>query len=92
MTDYELNVNFDDYCFCEEEGTFKAVLDFARYGKKKNVIAYFTFEDGRKIMACAWNNMSYLGLNRIPIGTELYLTFAKKKSDSCYLRNVEIAE
>ena len=92
MTDYEFNVNFDDYCFCEEEGTFKAVLDFARYGKKKNVIAYFTFEDGRKIMACAWNNMSYLGLNRIPIGTELCLTFTKKKSDSCYLRNVDIAE
>lgn len=41
---------------------------------------------------CAWNNMSYLGLNRLPIGTKLYLTFAKKKSDSCYLRNVDIAE
>lgn len=86
----ECNINYDDYSFCEQEGTFKATLDYKRWGKKRNVVAYFTFKDGRKILTAAWWNQDYLGLCELPIGATVNLTFSKKRKNTCYLRKVEV--
>ena len=45
-----------------------------------NLTAFFTFEDGRRIMASAYqNNDYYLGLTEIDPGSTLELTFLKGK-------------
>lgn len=65
---------------------FKARLDYKRWGKNRNVFAYFTFEDGSKIMASAWQNTSYLGIFEIEEGAMLTLTFKKAKNGISYFK------
>ena len=74
----------DDYKTNESDGVFTARLDYKRWGKKRNVIAYFTFEDGSKVMASAWQNTGYLGIPEM-----LTLTFERAKNGISYLRKVE---
>ena len=64
----EKGVCVDEYLTNEHEGVFKARLDCKRWGKKRNVLAYFTFEDGSKVMAAAWQNTGYLGIPEIEEG------------------------
>ena len=59
-----------------------------------NLTAFFTFEDGRRIMASAYqNNDYYLGLPDIDVGSTLELTFLKgKRSSRICLRGVTLIE
>lgn len=84
-----LGIRVDDYKTNESEGIFIARLDYKRWGKNRNVLAYFTFEDGSKVMASAWQNTGYLGLPEIEEDAMLTLTFEKAKNGICYLRKVE---
>ena len=85
----EKGVCVDEYLTNDREGVFKAQLDYKRWGKKRNVLAYFTFEDGSKVMAAAWQNAGYLGISEIEEGAMLTLTFKKAKNGIYYLRKVE---
>lgn len=85
----EKGIYVDEYLTNEREGVFKARLDCKRWGKKRNVLTYFTFEDGSKIMAAAWQNTGYLGIPEIEEGAVLTLTFEKAKNGISYLRKVE---
>ena len=58
----EKGIYVDEYLTNERDGVFKARLDCKRWGKNRNILAYFTFEDGSKIMAAAWQNTGYLGI------------------------------
>ena len=81
------------YSFIETEGTFTGTLDFKRWGKKKNLLSYFTLTDGRKIFASTFALSDYLGLADIKLGTTVRLSFiAEKKSGIIYLRKVEIED
>ncbi len=53
------------------------------------VLAYFTFEDGSKVMASAWQNTGYFGIPEIEEGAMLTLTFERAKNGISYLRKVE---
>ena len=88
---YRSNFVFSDYSFIDEEGVFRATLDNKMWGRM-NLTAFFTFEDGRRIMASAYQNDDYyLGLPDIDIGSELELTFLKgKKSPRICLRGVRL--
>ena len=77
------------YGFPTEEGVFKAVLDCKRYGKTRNLIGYFTLENGRTIMTSAWQNDNYHGLQEVPFGALMELTFVKKKRGVIHLRKAE---
>ena len=70
----------DEYLTNERDGVFKARLDCKRWGKKRNILAYFTFEDGSKVMASAWQNTGYLGIPEIEEGARLMLTFERAKN------------
>lgn len=83
-----LGICVDDYKTNEREGVFKARLDCKRWGKRRNVLAYFTFENGSKVMAAAWQNTGYLGIPEIEEGAMLTLTFKKAKNGISYLREV----
>ena len=83
---------FSDYSLIEEEGTFRAVVDSKAYGNR-NLTAYFTLEDGRKIFAAAFPERNYLGLTEIPFGASVELTFKKAKTtDRIYLRGVTLCD
>ena len=78
-----------DYHFITEPGTFTAYLELKVWGKRC-LECFFTFEDGRKIVACTFPEADYLGLADIPIGTNLRLTFEETvKSKRIYLRKAE---
>lgn len=79
----------DNYKTNEQDGVFKARLDCKRWGKNRNILAYFTFEDGSKVMAAAWQNTGYLGIPEIEEGAVLMLTFERAKNGISYLRKVE---
>ena len=85
----DAGIRVDNYKANESEGVFIATLDIKRWGKGRNILAYFTFENGSKIMAAAWQNTSYLGLPDIEEGARLKLTFEKAKNGNSYLRKVE---
>ena len=79
----------DGYQTSERDGVFNACLDYKCWGKNRNILAYFTFEDGSKVMASAWQNTGYLGIPEIEQGAMLTLTFEKSKKGISYLRKVE---
>ena len=75
-----------DYHFITELGTFTAYLELKAWGKR-SLECFFTFADGRKIVACTFPEADYLGLADIPIGTECVLTFERTvRSKRIYLR------
>ena len=78
-----------DYHFITEPGFFTALLDLKVWGKRC-LECFFTFADGRKIIACTFQEADYLGLADIPIGTNLRLTFEETvRSKRIYLRRAE---
>jgi len=79
----------DTYSVSQLDGVVKARLDGKLWGKKRNILAYFTVEDGSKIMAAAWQNTDYLGIPDIEEGAALQLTFDRSKGGTSYLRKVE---
>lgn len=85
----DLGICVDDYKTNERDGVFIARLAYKRWGKKRNVLAYFTFEDGSKVMASAWQDTGYLGIPEIEQGAMLTLTFERAKNGIAYLRKVE---
>ena len=75
-----------DYHFITEPGTFTAYLELKVWGKR-SLECFFTFADGRKIIACTFPEADYLGLADIPIGTNLKLTFEETvRRKHIYLR------
>ena len=85
----DAGIRVDNYKANEREGVFIATLDVKRWGKGRNILAYFTFEDGSKIMAAVWQNTGYLGLPDIEEGARLKLTFERAKNGSSYLRKAK---
>ena len=85
----DAGIRVDNYKANEREGEFIATLDVKRWGKGRNIVAYFTFEDGSKIMAAAWQNTAYLGIPDIEEGARLKLTFERAKNVNSYLRKGE---
>ena len=78
-----------DYHFITGTGTFTAYLDLKIWGKRC-LECFFTFADGRKIVACTFPEADYLSLADIPIGTNLRLTFEETvRSKRIYLRKAE---
>lgn len=74
------------YHFITETGTFTAYLDLKVWGKHC-LECFFTFADGRKIVACTFPEADYLGLADIPVGSNLKLTFEETvRSKRTYLR------
>ena len=77
--DYELNL---------EPGEYSAVLDLK--AQARNCLrVFFTFDDGRKIMAAVQWWQKYLGLYEIPVGTRLQLHYKKIAREEVYLDAVE---
>lgn len=78
-----------NYHFITETETFTAYLNLKVWGKRC-LECFFTFSDGRKIIACTFPGTDYLGLVDISIGTECVLTFERTlRNKRVYLRKAE---
>lgn len=75
------------YAFNEEPGLHTAVIDCKRWGKSK-LVTYFTFDDGRKVVAPTWPNSNYLGLAELPVGTKVALDFQYTRTGKLNLKGV----
>lgn len=76
----EQKINFNDYSFPTEEGTYRGILDFKMYGKKQNMLIYITLENGGKLIGAAYKANDYLGLKELEDGIEIEVTFKTSKS------------
>lgn len=75
------------YAFNEIPGLHSAVIDCKRWGKHK-LVTYFTFDDGRKVVAPTWPNSNYLGLAELPVGTKVELDFQHTRTGKLNLKGV----
>lgn len=76
----EHKINFNDYSFPTEEGTYRGTLDFKMYGKKQNILIYLTLESGEKLIGAAYKDSDYLGVRELETDTEIEVTFKTSKS------------
>ena len=82
------NIITMDYVLNLEPGEYVAVLDLKE--QARNCLrVFFTFEDGRKIMAAAQWWQRYLGFYEIPVGTHLLLHYRENSRKEVYLDEVE---
>ena len=65
-----------------EPGEFLAVLDLKAQARNCRRV-FFSFEDGRKIMATPQWWQKYLGFYEIPIGTHLLLHYKEMQEKEC---------
>ena len=86
----EYKVNFDDYTFIADEGTFTGTLDFKMYGKRHNLLLYITLYNGEKIITAAYKDKAFFGLEETPLDTMLELTFKRTSSGLVRLAGIDI--
>ena len=82
---------FDEsqYAFNQQSGVFVATIDCKRWGKRKKLITYMTFEDGRKIVAPTWPRSRYEGLADMEVGYRIRVTYDKNRAGTLCVRRVE---
>lgn len=86
----EYKINFNDYSFPTEEGTYKGKLDFKMYGKKHNMLAYITLENGDKIIGAAYKDTDYLGIKEIEVDSAVEVVFKKSNSGMNRLSEINL--
>lgn len=86
----DYKINFNEYSFTTEEGTFSGKLDFKMFGKKQNILAYITLDNGEKVIAAAYKDNDYYGLRDIEIGSLVEVTFNKSNSGMIRLSAVNL--
>lgn len=81
---------FDDsgYEFNQRSGEFVATIDCKRWGKRKKLITYMTFEDGRRIVAPTWPRSSYEGLANMKVGSKIRVTYVTNLRGALCIRGV----
>ena len=69
-------------------GEFVATIDCKRWGKRKSVVIYMTFEDGRRIVAPTWPRSSYEGLAAMAVGSKIRVIFIENRTGDLCVRKV----
>ena len=75
------------YTFNEIPGLHTTTIDCKRWGKHK-LVTYFTFDDGRKIVAPTWPKSKYLGLDELPLGSRVELDFQYTRTGKLNVKGV----
>lgn len=82
------NIITTDYVLNLEPGEFLAVLDM-KAEARRCLRAFFTFDDGRRIMSTTHWWQRYLGLYDIPNQSRVKLCYEATNRGEVYLRGVE---
>ena len=81
------------YEFNETEDVFTGTIVCKKWGKKRNIVCYVDFDDGRKIICTAFQQQDdYLGLPDIELGARLEFTYQRNKRGNNKLIAVKRAE
>lgn len=67
-------------------GEFVAIIDCKRWGKRKKLVTYMTFEDGRRIVAPTWPRSSYEGLAAMAVGSKIRVTYIESSTGNLCIR------
>ncbi len=86
---YELGIDTSDYVLNFEDGSFSARLELKAEGHGGMIRLFFTFDDGRKIIAPVYWWHHYLGFYEIPVGSRLKLTY-DRESKGTFLKKAEL--
>jgi hypothetical protein len=87
-----LGIDTNDYKFNNQAGVFRATLDIKLWGNSRNLLAFFTLEDGRKVIASAPWFKEYCGLPDIFLGTKVEISYAQSAKGKVYLDEVRKVE
>ena len=82
----------DGYMFNEQPGEFVAVIDCKRWGKRKKLITYMTFEDGRRIVAPTWPRSRYEGLADMMVGSRIQIGYRLNNAGTLCVRSVVLLD
>ena len=89
----ETEFNGKDYKFNMQSGEFVATIDCKRWGKRKKLITYMTFADGRRGVAPTWPRSRYEGLAIMEVGSKIRVLYEEHRSGTlCIRRAVLLAE
>ena len=67
-------------------GEFVATIDCKRWGKRKKLVTYMTFEDGRRIVAPTWPRSSYEGLSAMAVGSKIRIIYIESSRGNLCVR------
>ena len=89
----ETEFNGKDYKFNYQPGEFVATIDCKRWGKRKKLITYMTFADGRRVVAPTWPRSRYEGLANMEVGSKIRVLYEENRSGTlCIRRAVLLAK
>ena len=89
----ETEFNGKDYKFNLQPGEFVATIDCKRWGKRKKLITYMTFTDGRRVVAPTWPRSRYEGLANMEVGSKIRVLYEENRSGTlCVRRAVLLAK
>ena len=89
----ETEFNGMDYKFNMQPGEFVATIDCKRWGKRKKLITYMTFADGRRVVAPTWPRSRYEGLANMEGGSRIRVLYEENRSGTlCIRRAVLLVE
>ena len=84
---------FKETEFNMQSGEFVATIDCKRWGKRKKLITYMTFADGRRGVAPTWPRSRYEGLAIMEVGSKIRVLYEENRSGTlCIRRAVLLAE
>lgn len=67
-------------------GEFVATIDCKRWGKRKKLVTYMTFEDGRRIVAPTWPRSRYEGLANMEVGSKVRIVYVANSRGTLCIR------
>ena len=76
------------YILNKASGMFTGRLDMKMWGKKSNLISFYTLSEGRKILWNAWHNKDYCGVDKLPLGGNVELVFTRTSRGNAALSEV----
>ena len=84
----ETDFDGSGYEYNLRSGEFIATIDCMRWGKRKKLVTYMTFEDGRRIVALTWPRSSHEGLAAMAVGSKIRIIFVENRTGDLCVRKV----
>ena len=88
----ETEFNGMDYKFNMQPGEFVATIDCKRWGKRKKLITYMTFADGRRVVAPTWPRSRNEGLAGMEVGSKIRVLYEANRSGTLCVRRAVLLE
>ena len=84
----ETDFDGSGYEYNLRSGEFVATIDCKRWGKRKKLVTYMTFDDGRRIVAPTWPRSRYEGLANMEVGSKIRIIYIESSRGNLCVRGV----